>query len=592
MKKEIIPVFFAVDDNYVDYLQITLASIIDNAKNEKYSYDFYILHNGLGQESRKKLSALSHRRFRVKFFYVGGWLDQIERQFKVRDYYTITTYYRLLIPDAFFYLDKAIYLDCDIVVLDDLSNLYNFSLGDKIVGAVPDASVQIVDEFIYYTKNALKIDNKDYFNAGVLLMNLKKMRQTKLLKRVYELSETTVFIVAQDQDLLNVLCKDDVLLLPASWNVMPIGERMYDISLIHYNLIFKPWKNRQIMYQEHFWHYAQKLDIESRIKARLDEVTEADYQNEINGMNNLKKSCIDEANYPEKYKAILNISEVEFMSPLSEERKEIYEKIKVLEAEGKFDQDVENDPPFTPLQVGSVDYKQKKLKSKVNARVYDFYSFRYFNRQIKKGNIVIDGYEGTEYLKNLKSGAIVTANHFNPFDSIPIHKAVKKYHYKKRLFKIIKEGNYTFPGLYGRFMRYCNTLPLANDFDVLKEMYRGVEYWLKKGHCILIYPEQSMWWNYRKPKPTKTGAFWFAAKNNVPVLPTFITMRQTEKLNADGDYIQAYTLHILKPIYPKSDLKFKENVAYLQSEHDKAWKELYEKVYNTKLVYNGTEDEQ
>ena len=65
MKKEIIPVFFAVDDNYVDYLQITLASIIDNAKNEKYSYDFYILHNGLGQESRKKLSALSHRRFRI-----------------------------------------------------------------------------------------------------------------------------------------------------------------------------------------------------------------------------------------------------------------------------------------------------------------------------------------------------------------------------------------------------------------------------------------------------------------------------------------------------------------------------------------------
>ena len=136
-------------------------------------------------------------------------------------------------------------------------------------------------------------------------------------------------------------------------------------------------------------------------------------------------------------------------------------------------------------------------------------------------------------------------------------------------------------------MRYCNNLPLANNYEVLRDMMNGVEYWLKKGHCILIYPEQSMWWNYQKPKPTKSGAFRFAAKYNVPVLPTFITLRKTGELNKEGDAIYAYTLNILPPIYPKDNVTLKENINYLQTEHDKAWKDLYEKTYTVKLEYGN-----
>lgn len=586
MKKKRIPVFFAVDDNYVDYLQITIASIIDNAKNEDYSYNFIIMHSGLSIESRRKLNKLKHHRFKISYFNVSGSLGQIERNFKVRDYYTLTTYYRLLIPNTFFYLDKAIYLDCDIVVLGDLADLYSYDLGDNLVGAVKDASVQVIDEFSTYTNKALGIKKDSYFNAGVLLMNLKKMRTYRLLNRVYELSKTTVFKVAQDQDLLNVICKDKTLILPDEWNVMPVGARQVDISLIHYNLIYKPWKRRDIMYQEHFWHYVKKLDLENVIKTRLDSMSEEYFRNEEAGMENLKKLCLHEAHHPENYETCEKVAEDGFGYNLSVERSEVYEKIKILEKEGRFGEDVENDPPYTPLH-GFIDYKHQKLKSKIRAKIYDKYSFKYFNKQIKLGNIVIDDYVGVDYLKNLKTGAIVTANHFNPFDSIPIHKAVKKYHRKRVLFKIIKEGNYTYPGLYGKFMRYCNTLPLANDYDVLRQMLDGVEYWLKKGYLILIYPEQSMWWNYRKPKPTKPGAFRFAAKFGFPILPTFITMRQTDKLNDDGDFIQAYTLHILEPIYPKKDLSLKENIAYLQEKHDLAWKAVYEEVYQTKLEYSN-----
>ncbi|MBP5408488.1 MAG: glycosyltransferase family 8 protein, partial [Bacilli bacterium] len=283
MKRERIPVFFAVDNNYIDYLVITLTSIIDNAKDERFRYNFIVLHNGLSIESKKKVNKLVQKRFRVTYINVGPSLNQIQNRFKLRDYYTMTTYYRLLIPDTFFYFDKAIYLDCDIVVLGDLSKLYKVELGDNLVAAVPDASVQIVPEFITYVNEALMIKKENYFNAGVLLMNLKKMRSTHLLRRVLELSKTVAFKVAQDQDLLNVICKDMVTYLPTSWNVMPIGPREVDINLIHYNLIYKPWKRNNIMYQEHFWHYASKADLEVVVKERLDEMDEEFIKREDEG---------------------------------------------------------------------------------------------------------------------------------------------------------------------------------------------------------------------------------------------------------------------------------------------------------------------
>ena len=528
MKRKRIPVFFAVDDNYVDFLMITLSSIIDNAKSLEYSYNFIILHNGLKKESKNKLKIFNHGRFHIQYFNVAGHLDQIERNFKVRDYYTLTTYYRLLIPNAFFYIDKAIYLDSDIVVLGDLADLYRYDLGDNLLAAGPDQSVQLVSEFITYVNKALDIKKENYFNAGVLVMNLKKMRSFRLLNRVYKLSKSVVFKVAQDQDLLNVICKDKVLYLKEDWNIMPIGERATEISLIHYNLIYKPWKRRNIMYQEHFWHYAKKLDLEDKINERLSLITDEYYENEEKGMENLKKLCLSEARHKDKYSECEKIRCEEYPI-LSSEREEIYKKIKLLEEEGRFFEDVENDPPYTPLH-GFIDYKHKRFRSKILAKIYESYSFKYFNKQIKLGNIIIDSYEGIENLKKVKGGAIITSNHFNPFDSIPIHKAVKKY-YHKRLFKIIKEGNYTFPGLFGKFMRYCNSLPLANDFDVMRQMIDSVGYWLNKGHMILIYPEQSMWWNYRKPKPLREGAFRFAVKSNVPVVPTFITMRDTDELD-------------------------------------------------------------
>ena len=274
----------------------------------------------------------------------------------------------------------------------------------------------------------------------------------------------------------------------------------------------------------------------------------------------------------------------EYTIPHNAQRAAILKKIEVYEAEGKFDQDVEDDPPYRPLEPHGLDFLRRKLTSKVKTKIANHYAFRFFNHQIHKGRIVIDGYEGIDYLKYLDGGAVITANHFNPFDSIPLHKVVKKYT-RKKLFKVIREGNYSFPGLYGFFMRNCNTIPLSSNIEVLNFTFNAIDTVLGRGDLLLVYPEQSMWWNYRKPKPLKIGAFKFASKNNVPIIPTFITMRDTENLDGDGYPIQAYTLHILEPIFPNPDLTFAQNAEYLRKENERVWKELYEKVYGIPLKY-------
>ena len=115
---------------------------------------------------------------------------------------------------------------------------------------------------------------------------------------------------------------------------------------------------------------------------------------------------------------------------------------------------------------------------------------------------------------------------------------------------------------------------------------RAVDELLQGGQLILIYPEQSMWWNYRKPKPLKSGGFSLAAKNKVPVVPCFITMQDTDVLGADGFYVQEYTIHIMPPIKYDDSKSYRENVAYMMEENYRIWKEIYEKEYGVPLTYD------
>lgn len=266
-------------------------------------------------------------------------------------------------------------------------------------------------------------------------------------------------------------------------------------------------------------------------------------------------------------------------------RQAVLDKIKEYEILKKFDVDVEDDPPTIELLPDKVDYLAEKFSTRVFTKIANIKAVKFYEGEIKRGNMVIKDIVGLENFRSVKGGAMITCNHFSVYDNYAVYRAIRdelpKGHY---LYKVIREGNYTnFKGLYGFFFRHCNTLPLSSNTQTMKKFLHAVKTLLTRGEKILIYPEQAMWWNYKKPRPLKVGAFNFAAKNSVPVIPVFITMEDTEKLDAEGYNIQAYTLWFLPPIYPDENLSYKENAENMRMKNYKAWKETYEKVYGIPL---------
>ncbi len=277
----------------------------------------------------------------------------------------------------------------------------------------------------------------------------------------------------------------------------------------------------------------------------------------------------------------------------SPDRIRILAKIEEYERNGRFDEDIEDDPPSRELLPDEVDYLQKKLSTRLKSK-YAFYQARkYLNKIINNKEMIVDDIIGCENISNLKTGAIITCNHFNAFDSFAIQMAYEKSVTNKhvKFFRVIREGNYTsFPGFYGFLMRNCNTLPLSSNAKTMQNFMRSVNTLLQEGNLVLVYPEQSLWWNYKKPKPLKKGAFQFAVKANVPVVPCFITMKESDIIGNDGFYIERYTIHIGKPIMPKDDLSNQENIEYMLNENYRVWKDIYESVYQTKLKYLTNEN--
>ena len=281
------------------------------------------------------------------------------------------------------------------------------------------------------------------------------------------------------------------------------------------------------------------------------------------------------------------------ITKISPERLEVLARIQEYEKAGRFDEDVENDPEAPELLPENVDYLCEKFSSKVNRRVANFLGDHYFLNLIKKDILVIDGVTGEEHLAALQNGAMITCNHFSPFDNYIFFHCIRKYLPKKYLYKIIREGNYTnFPGLYGFLFRHCNTLPLSRNRRTMINFSSAVNTLLQSGESILIYPEQGMWWNYRKPRPFKAGAFKMAYRAKVPVIPMLITMQDDEmRLDESGYPVQRHTLHILPPIYPDETLGDK---AGAQAACDQAYalcKAKYEEVYQRPLTYGEQEDE-
>ena len=212
-QQEIIPIFFATDDNYAPYLCVALKSITDNC-NPNYNYRVHILNtglaNGLSEKSVAAIKAFETDFLKIEFDDVSKIIAPIKELLNksLRDYYSDTTFYRIFIPKMFPQYHKVLYLDCDIVVLGDIAELYHTDLNDNYLGAVTDEVAPSHPVLIRYVEEAVGIPQPAYFCAGIILFNLDAMRENKVDEKFIALLSSYRFTtVAQDQDYLNVICK-------------------------------------------------------------------------------------------------------------------------------------------------------------------------------------------------------------------------------------------------------------------------------------------------------------------------------------------------------------------------------------------------
>ena len=212
MNKEI-PVFFAVDNGYIPFLGVALKSLIDNTSNEN-KYAIKILYISVTEENKEKIKKYEKENISIEFVDLNKQLNEIKEKLYTRNYYSNTTYYRLFLPELYPQYDRAVYIDSDTVCLADIAELYNVDMGDNLIAAVPDGAVQSIEIFQDYVERVVGVaDYNNYFNAGVIVMNLKELRKYKFKEKFVYLLEKNRFEVAQDQDYLNRLCKGRVKIL-------------------------------------------------------------------------------------------------------------------------------------------------------------------------------------------------------------------------------------------------------------------------------------------------------------------------------------------------------------------------------------------
>lgn len=271
MKQEIIPVFFSIDDNYAPFLSVALASAIENA-SPKRKFKAIVLYQQLSEQNIERIKALSKENFLIEFVPMKNGLESITDRMSNRlrcDYFTLTIYFRLFIPEMFPQYDKGIYVDSDVVISGDLAELFDTDIGDNFIGACTDLSVAQVPPLVRYMEEAVGVKSDKYINSGVLLMNLELLRKAKLDAYFINLLNTYQFdCIAPDQDYLNALCADKIYYLNERWDAMPSEKApLENPGIIHYNLFSKPWCYDGVQYGDVFWQYAEKNDYYDEIKA-------------------------------------------------------------------------------------------------------------------------------------------------------------------------------------------------------------------------------------------------------------------------------------------------------------------------------------
>ena len=261
-----IEIVLSSDDNYAKYCATTMISILENTKSR---IRFHIFDGGIKDYHKNKLLKFENNYNCKIVFYSMDKVDLSDFPLN-REWISIATYYRLFITDILADdIEKVIYLDCDVIVNKDILELWKYDISEYLAGAVED------ENSIKNHKRLKLSDTHMYFNAGVLLFNLAKLRAFDFKNKSFEYLKNNINkIEMQDQDILNGILENRCLKLPLIFNTnttmfypyyknkhyyteREAKEALKNNVIIHYTGSFKPWLRPELEQSDYFWKYAR-----------------------------------------------------------------------------------------------------------------------------------------------------------------------------------------------------------------------------------------------------------------------------------------------------------------------------------------------
>lgn len=231
---EVINICLACDDKYAPLAGVSIASFLKNSATSD-KLNFYILDNNISTKNKTKIESLKNiKDCSISFISVDN--SKFENLYlpEKKGYLSISSYFRFVIPSLLKDLDKILYVDCDVIATTSIQEFYSTDISKHYAAVIEDT-----DCF----KNQRRLNfNKDeiYFNAGVILINLKTWREQNIETKLFE----TVGENLDDQDILNIVLKGKTVVVDNRWNWQGKAKH-YKIktppSLIHFITAYKPW---------------------------------------------------------------------------------------------------------------------------------------------------------------------------------------------------------------------------------------------------------------------------------------------------------------------------------------------------------------
>ncbi len=247
-----INVGIACDENYSKYAGVVIASVLYNSKQDD-TLCFYILTDGLSEKTQSEILKLKEiKNCEIKFITLDDKLFEAYKNIKTHSYIPICGYYRLKLSSILPNVDKIIYFDCDVVINKSLKELYESDLGENIAGGVRDINRRMLKR------------NPSYVNSGVLVMDLKKIREQNIEDEFLNWTEKNIdTIKLGDQEIINEVLKGRIQILDDRWNVQSsnfTNRSSYTRHpwIIHFVSKRKPWHFGSFSYhKDYYFKYLQ-----------------------------------------------------------------------------------------------------------------------------------------------------------------------------------------------------------------------------------------------------------------------------------------------------------------------------------------------